>query len=229
MRTIRTLTKVFLAVMALLCLTTVVQADVLELKTGERLEGTFKQASVADGVVIEIGGQSITMPLAKVRAIYFGAAPKTAPTASAVPTASAAMESLDALKGLQSVTSVGISYREYASRVLDAKIKVDRYLAASGGGRAKAAIGAAMRYYEMASQVWGFMILPASPNAAGQAKGIERELYEDKECKLVQALITNNTDMKPAEMPYLVGQKPGILWSCAKDKISEAERLLNIR
>src|SRR5437764_9739127 len=41
-------------------------ADVVELKTEERLEGTFKQADSA-GVVFEVGGQSITMPLAKVR------------------------------------------------------------------------------------------------------------------------------------------------------------------
>ena len=45
-------------------------ADVVELKTGERLEGTFKQANAA-GVVIEVGGQAINMPLEKVRAMFF--------------------------------------------------------------------------------------------------------------------------------------------------------------
>ena len=60
-----------------------VQGAVLELKSGERLEGTFKQASVDGGIVIEVGGQAITMPFAKVRAIYFGAAPTATPTVSA--------------------------------------------------------------------------------------------------------------------------------------------------
>ncbi len=49
-------------------------ADVIELKTGQRVEGTFKQATPA-GVVIEVGGQPITFEQEKVRAIYFGPAP----------------------------------------------------------------------------------------------------------------------------------------------------------
>ena len=52
-------------------------ADTLELKTGERMDGTFKQATQA-GLVIEVAGQTITIPLEKVRAIYFGA-PTSAP------------------------------------------------------------------------------------------------------------------------------------------------------
>jgi hypothetical protein len=35
-----------------------------------------------------------------------------------------ASDALDALKGLRSVTEVGLSYRDYAPRVLDAKVKV---------------------------------------------------------------------------------------------------------
>jgi TonB family protein len=47
-------------------------ADTIELKSGERIEGTFKQATSA-GPVIEVGGQSITIPLGRLQAIYFGA------------------------------------------------------------------------------------------------------------------------------------------------------------
>jgi hypothetical protein len=156
----------FILVTMLLCIGTEAQvalADVLQLKTGERVEGTFKQASLTDGVVIEIGGQSITIPFAKVRAIYFGAAPVAAPTVSvptlsAAPTVSAAKEALDALMELQTVTNVGISYRDYSARTLDVKIKVDRYLRGSDGDPAKSAIGAAIRYYELASQLWGVAV-----------------------------------------------------------------------
>ena len=49
-------------------------ADVVELKTGQRVEGTFKQATPA-GIVIEVGGQTITFKQEKVQAIYFGSAP----------------------------------------------------------------------------------------------------------------------------------------------------------
>ena len=88
--------------------------DTVELKTGERLEGTFRQAG-STGVTIETAGQLITIPLKKVLAIYFGGA-KTRPHGPAP-----SQEALDALRALRSVTEAGISYREYAPRVLDTK------------------------------------------------------------------------------------------------------------
>src|SRR5712692_6783873 len=97
------------------------RGDTIELKTGEKIDGRFKQATSA-GVVMEVGGQSITVPIARVRAIYLGAAPTTAKADST------ATDALEALKALQSVTSSGVSYRDYAPRVLDAKVKVDKYL-----------------------------------------------------------------------------------------------------
>lgn len=137
------------------------RADVVELKTGERLLGTFRQATSA-GVVIEVGGESINMPLAKVRAIYFG--PEPAETATQI---SLAGEALQALEALQSVTSSGVTYQEYARRVLDAKVKVDQYLKSPGQDdqRVRTAIGMAMRCYEVASQAWNQKIATRDPNA----------------------------------------------------------------
>jgi hypothetical protein len=92
--------------------------------------------------VLEVGGQSITVPIAKVRAIYLGFAPNAAKASS-----SATEAIIDALKGLQSVTNSGVSYRDYAPRVLDAKIKVDKYLSGgSAGDAARPAIRLAMQY-----------------------------------------------------------------------------------
>ena len=72
---------VSLAVLPLL-LALSLRADTIELKTGERIEGAFKQATSA-GAVIEVGGQAITIPLEKVKAIYFGVVPTGAgPTAA---------------------------------------------------------------------------------------------------------------------------------------------------
>ena len=68
-------------------------ADTIELKTGERIEGTFKEAT-SSGVVINVGGQSLTMPMDKVRAIYFGTDSKSVETTSLV------RESIGVLKGL---------------------------------------------------------------------------------------------------------------------------------
>jgi len=114
-------------------------ADVVELKTGQRVEGTFKQATPS-GIVIEVGGQIITFEQEKVRAIYFGPAP--APTQSQP---SALAEAMKALKAIQFVTYGGVSYRDYAPRVSDAKIVVDRYLqepAEQGRGEVRSAIAA---------------------------------------------------------------------------------------
>jgi hypothetical protein len=71
-----------------------VRADTLGLKTGEKIEGAFKQAGPA-GAVIEVGGQPLTFALDKVWAIYLG----TAPVAQQGPSVSA--DALDALKALQ--------------------------------------------------------------------------------------------------------------------------------
>jgi hypothetical protein len=89
----------------------------LELTTGERLECTFKQAT-ADGVVTVVGGQSITIPLEKVRTIYLVSAPPEVLPMGSSPAKSPGREVLDVLLALESVTESGIDYRNYSSRVL---------------------------------------------------------------------------------------------------------------
>ena len=122
-------------------------ADTVELKTGEHLEGTFRQAS-ASSVMIEAAGQAITIPLEKVQAIYFGAA-KPVAQASPAPW----QDALDAVRALRSIAETGIPYAEYASRVRDAKVRVDRYLVSQGSDppEARRAIRTAMLEYELAS------------------------------------------------------------------------------
>ncbi len=219
-------------------------SDVVELKTGERLEGTFKQATSA-GVVIEVGGQSITMPLEKVRAIYLGSAPAPA---GQVPKISAALDALQSLKALQSATEVGVSYRDYATRVLDAKVKVDQFVQSSQekDTPGRDVMRVAMRYYELASQAWNGHITNSFPREVG------RVLEDDQEingCSAVKALIVQKNDFfatyrapvlkgrngqpipdpDPQHFGFLAnqaGQRPATLWSCASDKITEAERLI---
>ncbi len=124
-------------------------ADVVELKTGERVEGTFKQGNQTR-IMIQVGGQTITFERAKVRAIYFGPAPTTSSGPSPL------QEALVALKGLQSVAGAGTTYSEYGRRVHDAKIIVDRYLTGpqSEDDDLKSAVRAAMGSYVLALSVW---------------------------------------------------------------------------
>jgi hypothetical protein len=228
------------------------RADTLELKTGERLEGTFKQATSA-GAVIEVGGQNITVPLDKLRAVYFGSAPKPFDNVSP------ADESMRALKGLQSITMSGVSLREYSPRVLDAKVKVDQYLSSpvAGDEKVRGAISVAMRYYELASNVWPLTITPLGRWTAEMLEMDRRlglVLREEKElatCPAIASVLkdADATNERLVALAKIEAQKkprsqdpsiirgaqsdhvnpslrlrPQILWGCASSKIGEAER-----
>ena len=195
-------------------------ADVVELKTGEQIQGKFRQAS-SGGVVMEVAGQSITLPLGKVRAIYFGTGP--AVVAKQASPASEALEALEALESLQSVASGGPSYRDYAPRVLDARVQIDRYLRlpSRGDGDIRNAIGLALRYYELASQAWNASIFKNRTAAAE----VNRIIVEDESMKQCLGLSVYFFDSNP----FVLGQNPSFFWPCAKDKIAEARRLLESR
>ena len=109
-------------------------ADVVELKTGQRIEGTLKQATPAS-VSIEVGGQVVTFSGEEVRAIYYGSASNAKPSSG-----SASAEAVMALKTRQSVASGNPTYGDYAPRVTDAKIVADRYLTDGTIDQAKAPV-----------------------------------------------------------------------------------------
>jgi hypothetical protein len=204
------------------------RGDTVELKTGEHIEGVFKQASSA-GTVIEVGGQVLTIPLERVRTIYFGTAPVRAATA---PTDS--QEAMDALKALRSVTTTGIAYRDYTQRMLDAKVKVDKYLAspADDSPQLRGAIRVAMLEYELASQSW-LVGSSSSPIAHADLWEPMGKILEDPEvakCPVAARAVrtAGRTDAKSLglSLVLLPGGAPGDLWPCASQQIAEAERLI---
>lgn len=200
---------------------------VIELKTGERIEGAFKQAS-AVGAVIEVAGQAITIALEKVKAIYFGAAPSATGTGPAP-----SQEPLDALKALRSVTNSGITYRDYSERVLDTKVKFDRYASSvEAGAPERTAITLAMREYEIASQAWSlkFNTALAMATRIGQTLMTDSEISQCPGIKqLVQSVPMAKTKTGPVPNLALVGmvfgESPASVWPCAAAQVAEAERL----
>ena len=82
-----------------------VSADVIELRTGERVEGTFKGADDS-AVRIEIDGRIVTFAPAQVRAIYYGSAPACDAGGPVERD-----EAIGALEGLRSVARTGVTYR----------------------------------------------------------------------------------------------------------------------
>jgi hypothetical protein len=191
------------------------RADTVELKTGERLDGIFRQAGAA-GVVIETAGQAITIPLDKIQAIYFGAAVRVRTDAGPTPF----QDALDALKALRSVTESGVTYRDYTPRVLDTKVKVDRYLNSAGDteGQQVAAIRLAMRAYELASRTW-----TANIKDLESMRSLVNGLNEPEilKCDSVRSFMRDKHRvwLNPAS-----AASP--LWTCGGAKVAEAERLL---
>jgi hypothetical protein len=175
-------------------------------------------------VVIEVGGQEMMFKPEQVRAIYFG----TAPTSLGQP--STASEALKALRALESVTRGGIGYRDYAPRVLDAKIKVDHYLQEPGRGdtAVREAIKTAMGLYVAVSSVWSAKItnrlyydVDSVVYQCGPAKELIRKGQEDRE-------IGGSKLQANLSAQLIVANWGGIplIWSCASDKVTEAERSL---
>ena len=218
--------------------------DTIELKTGERIEGTFKQATSA-GAVIEVGGQSITIPLEKVQAIYFGVAPAReattqAPPQEVAPTRKApSQEAMDALKAIRSVTGSGIAYRDYSQKVLEAKVQVDRYISSSANDSVdlRNAIERAMRQYELASQAWSGAIAHTENELTAIGKILEAN-SEISKCSAIWSMIgqvdqsldknrPNWPEERASKIGVRVGVRPALLWTCASGQLARAERLLS--
>ena len=228
------------------------RGDTIELKTGERIDGAFKQATAA-GAVIEVGGQPITIPLEKIKAIYFGAAPTRTVTALAP-----SEEALDGLRALRSVTGSGIAYRDYAQRVLDTRVKVDRYLSSQSGDEPELgrAIRVAMLEYELASQVWITKADPMANTSLWKPMGATMQDPDVAKCPTVKAA-TEMNDNPPMPAPnrkrsapapsssmdrskdlglmlavvergqyWQLGSVTSGIWACASAQLAEAERLV---
>lgn len=221
----------FIALAAVL-LPSLMPADVVDLKSGEHMEGTFRQAGIA-GVVMEVSGRVVTIPLAQVEAIRF--------SPPAGPRSPLALEALDAIRGLRSVVKSGIAYRDYAPRVLDARVRVDRYLGSPDSpaeARLRAAAAAAMEYYALASKIWNASVTNDTNSLALYASvGTElRENLRVNGCKGTRAILglivypgsTANTNLK--DLGTAIGSRAedlrSALWQCAETSVNDADRLV---
>jgi hypothetical protein len=140
------------------------------------------------------------------------------------------VEALKALKGLRSATSGPLAYRDYAPRVTEAKIVLDRYLEEPerGDGQARTAMRQAFDLYALAVSAW---------RAESTMKAADsKELASDSRVELCPALFAR-VAAPPANDPYkdipdpivrrgaTIAFNVGMIWVCAADKIDEAERL----
>jgi hypothetical protein len=203
--------------------------DTVELKTGEHVEGAFRQADTSN-VVIIVAGRSTSIPFAQVEAIRF----------SSQKVSSLGAESLDSVQALRSVVKSGVAYRDFAPRVLDARVKVDRYLnspESPGEANLRASVSAAIRYYELASNLWNASIVGSAKSEAEYASvGLELQTnLRISGCKGTRDILdviklsghgdTSNLQVFASAIGSLGEQLRSALVSCAAAKVSEAEKL----
>jgi hypothetical protein len=252
-------------------------AEVIELTGGQWVEGRLREATAA-GVVVEVGGQTITFPPDRVLAIYFrssspGASgqavpgivpspPGAGPTAASIPSpagavpppgaaaaapaageglpaalpppyassparrSSPAADALQVVKSLRSAVLEGMSFPEYQTRVSAAANIVDRYLAALPDGPESESISDAVRYFTLAESAWNNQGTTSRTVWLRKADALDRcAAYQDY-AKAMQSKGEAYYAERVKNYVVIADGVISVLWSCASEKIAEAETLL---
>lgn len=156
-------------------------------------------------------------------------APAAAPAAPRLTAAErqAANDVLEVLKAVQSMTAGGTTFQEYVSRVRNAKVQVEEYLGTEGGDRTiKEPVSRAMLLYLLAAAAWN-------------AKTVNRQ--SEYEAVGTHSTLAFCPDLRPlldTPPPTGVERTPAMnrgvnltenldrLWSCAAERVADAERAL---
>jgi len=230
-------------------------AVVIELANGQRLEATLRQAS-SSRIQAEVGGQVVVFEAAEVRAIYFTGAEAIGPPGAVLPPGSTATlppgsppgaapaaatpgpapethmpdaaEALETVKALRATVDAGTSATDYSPRVTQARAVVDQFVASASGETkvAGAALGEAMRYYQLAEFAWRNQSLTSGRVWLQRDDALTRcpaylAFAEEMQTK-GDAYYSERTR---SFLQISDGVLP-VLWSCATDQIAEAEKVI---
>jgi hypothetical protein len=223
MKTSHGLVVIVLPLMAIFTGISPSAAETVELKNGQRIDGAVKSVTSTE-VLLDVAGQPLTLPREKVSAIYFGSLLKA--TGVAVPPGDPINGALEVLKGLQSATTAGVTYRDYSPQ--DAKIQIDRILVSAPDGAAKAAILQALEFYVYASNAWNAHISGSNYAAIGANPLFEKCLpLRQMVTQLIKG--TDTTALGKTAVQGIAISMQGIqpLFSCASAKIAEADHLVH--
>lgn len=193
-------------------------ADMIELVSGERIEG--KVVKVADDLVyVETEAGVVLLPRHTVRSM--GSTPAVAPPAAP------AGEVVTALKGLQAAAASQMSQKEYAARVAQNRPVVAKYLQEAGAAppRGVDAVRDAFALYEFVAAVWESRLTNSAPASAA----IGRSAVIDR-CPALQKVVADYPPATDQETAWRRGvaiefEIPRIL-ACASEKVAEAEGAL---
>ena len=143
---------------------------------------------------------------------------------------SSAQEAIDALQALHSVVKVGISHRDYPSRLSDCKIKVDKFLRDNPTEYIpgfNTNISQAMKAYEDASEWWDIKF------SGDEVQNFVKE--DDSTVRYIFKMYPNmQGDLSSekygnTEFGYSVDIGLSLLWQYAGEYIDKSEQLLKTR
>lgn len=205
-----------------------VAADVVELKTGERIEGKLQSVSPDGGVVIETGGRMVRLDRSGVAAVFFGEAPVSRAALRA------ARDAVRALGAVHAVVMQSVAYPDYATAVAGAAAVVDGYLREPERGDAelRSTVRNVLALYLLGERAWRAISEQRDYAAVGrdpviaQCPPLTRLLAESREKE--GYLWGRGRGSDPATTAGIVIAARGVnpIWACAADKLGVAYQLL---
>jgi hypothetical protein len=183
-------------------------AAVLELKTGQKVEGDYLGGSATE-IKLKVGSQILVFPVQDVSRLHFVA------PASEGDFSGDSLKALGVLKGLQSVTKAGVNLRDYSKRVSDATVEIDAFLDKYKGGHEEvlAEMREAMELYNTASLAWSRSV----------AKDYLHIRDEDlRRCPALRNFPERLGVRNVLGMPVTTSSLPD-LWSCADERLTKIE------
>ena len=159
-----------------------------------------------------------------------------APTSAALPARSSAptvfkspsptADALQVVRSLRTAVLGGLNFREYQSRVSAAATIVDRYLAALPEGPESQSINDAVRYYVLAESAWNNQGAATRTVWLRKVDALDRcTAYQDF-AKTMQSKGDAYYAERVKNYVVISDGVISVLWSCASEKIAEAETLL---
>jgi len=189
-------------------------AALLELKTGQKVEGDYAGGSAAE-IKLKVGNQVLVFPVQDISGLHFAA------PASEGNFSGDSLKALRVLKSLQSVTKAGVNLSEYSRRVNDAAVEIDAFLDKYKGGHEEvlAEMREAMELYNTASLAWSHSV----------AKDYLHIRDEDlRRCPALRNFPARLGVRNVLGMPVTTSSLPD-LWSCADERLTKIEELMKAK
>jgi hypothetical protein len=131
------------------------QKVTIEKLNGDRLTGLFVGGDT-ESIIIEVSGTKLPFKITEISNLQFGESPNKSSTIDK--NKNAIDNALKSLRKLAAATEVGVSFREYGTRLIDVKTEIEELLPDISEGNVKEEIKLAMEAYADASKVWNEMI-----------------------------------------------------------------------